>query len=126
MALAPPPQRVVPNDCFPTSLTPRRGVLGCAPRPGSHGTTRGAPGPATLDPSCRTAHTHSTLSGRPGTYMSTGRPQSVVREKDPSDTAKTSVCHWLSISVGLRKDTRVCQAPAESSRRNRKCSWVGE
>lgn len=50
----------------------------------------------------------------------------MMREKDPSDTAKTSVCHWLSMRLGLRKDTRVCQAPAASSLRNRKCSWVDE
>lgn len=50
----------------------------------------------------------------------------MVREKDPSDTAKTSVCHWLSIRVGLRKVTRVCQAPAVSWLRKRKCSRVGE
>lgn len=50
----------------------------------------------------------------------------MVREKDPWDTAKISVCHWLSTRPGLRKDTRVCQAPAKSSVRNRKCSCVGE
>lgn len=65
-------------------------------------------------------------SPHPGTYMSTGTPQSVVREKDSSDTAKTSVCHWLSIRAGLRKDTRVCQVPAASWLRKRKCSRVGE
>lgn len=62
----------------------------------------------------------------PGTYMSIGRPQSIVRERDPWDTAKISVCHWLSTRPGLLKDTRVCQAPAKSSVRNRKCSCVGE
>lgn len=50
----------------------------------------------------------------------------MVREKDPWDTAKIRVCHWLSMRPGLRKDTRVCQAPAKSSLRNRKCSCVGE
>lgn len=50
----------------------------------------------------------------------------MVREKEPSDTAKTSVCHRLSVSTRLWKDTRVCQAPAASSLRNRKCRRVGE
>lgn len=50
----------------------------------------------------------------------------MVREKDPWDTARIRVCHRLSMRPGLQKDTRVCQAPARSSLRNRKCSCVGE
>lgn len=85
--------------------------------------TRGGSEPATGPPPI------SVASGEPfgpDTYMSRAGPQSAASEKEPADTANTNVCQRPSARAVLRKDTRVCQAPAESSLRNKKCSWLGE